>query len=97
MASSFPQSTDKVKELFGVEPARRAGRAFRHFDVHEGNETSILSISRLDSIMATIIDLFIEEQVMEPAPASTQQNETSNTERVGAIYENTVAQHKVYL
>lgn len=84
-----------MEKLFGYEEARRVYRTFCKFDVHEGIETSILSIARLDSIMASIIASCVEEQVTEPAPTCTQHNETSHSERMGVIYENIVTKPKV--
>lgn len=83
-----------MDRLFGNEAARRAYQTFWKFDVHKVNEISFLSNAHPDSIVATISSLFINEHLTKPGTTGTRQKETSSTERVDAIDENTDAQPK---
>lgn len=83
------------EKLFGKEAAPRAYRTILKFDAYEGNETPIVSIVLLESIMATVIDSFVEERIKRSAATSAQEKEKTKIARVCAIYQNTVAQPKV--
>lgn len=83
------QSVDGVNKLFGNKAARRSYAKFSTFKVHDRNETSILSVARLNSITATIIDSFVKEQATEPTSNGHQRHKTSHTETVCAAYDST--------
>lgn len=55
-----------VDKLFKNEAARRAYEAFRKFRVDPDEETSVLSVIRLDAIMTTIIDGFKSDSSRSP-------------------------------
>lgn len=76
VASSTPQSEDGVDKMSSDEAVPYFNRTFWKIDVHDGVEKLIFWSTHLDLIRATIIDSFVEEQVMEPTSTSTQRNET---------------------
>lgn len=73
------RSVDGVDHLFNNEPARRAYSAFRKFKVDADEETSALSIIRLDAIMTSIVDRFKPQDHTSGRRDSAVGNRSSRT------------------